>query len=81
MYKMFPGEDKTLQFYLEQIKLAETKRSLISARRALADYMHHLFVEYKKYSVRKGLVSSSRAYRRKRFIKEARAFIKELDWM
>lgn len=78
MYKMTPGEDKTLQFYLKQVKLAETKRSLISSKEMLADHLNHLLVGHRRYSVQKGLVSSSKAYRRKRFYKGARAFIKEL---
>ena len=78
MYKVFDGENKTLQFYLKQVKLAETKRSLISSKEMLADYLNHLLVGYRRYSVQQGLVSNSKIFRRKKFIKQARGFIREL---
>jgi hypothetical protein len=77
-FKMFAGEDKNLQHYLLLIKLSETKRHLVQNNIRLADYMMHLIISYRKLSVRKGLVFSSKAFRRKSFIKQAGSFIKEL---
>lgn len=78
MFKMFAGEDKNLQHYLLLIKLSETKRDLTNSKYHLAEHLHRLITDYKRYSVEKGLVFSSKAFRRKSFIKQAGSFIKEL---
>ena len=62
MFKMFPGEDRDLQFYLLLIKLSETERHLVDSKFALADYMMHLIISYRKLSVKKGLVSNSKIF-------------------
>ena len=76
MYKMFAGENRKLQFKLLKIKLSKTKRQLIISKFELADYMLELLIAYRNFSYKKKLLSSP--FRRKKFVKEARAFIKEL---
>lgn len=78
MYKIFPGEDRELQRYLLAIKMSETERHLVRNKFALAGYIYDEIIAYRKLSVKKGLVSSSKSFRRKKFIKQAGAFIKEL---